>query len=100
LYHAKAPPKPVSARKSKILFVFLVLGGSLCVAAFAIVAPSGAHLLHFDAKAHLVVARRVFDNITPGWSQLGAIWLPLPHILNALPRRMTSCTTRVCSLGS
>ncbi|MCU0242329.1 MAG: hypothetical protein MUF51_07885, partial [Vicinamibacteria bacterium] len=44
-----------------------------------------AHLLHFDAKAHLVVARRVIDNITPGWTQLGAVWLPLPHMLNALP---------------
>jgi hypothetical protein len=46
---------------------------------------SGAHLLHFDAKAHLVVARRVLDSLTPGWTQLGAIWLPLPHILNVLP---------------
>jgi hypothetical protein len=46
---------------------------------------SGASLLHFDAKAHLVVSRRVLDSLTPGWLQLGAIWLPLPHILNALP---------------
>ncbi len=46
---------------------------------------SGAHLLHFDAKAHLLVARRVLDSLTPGWTQLGAVWLPLPHILNVLP---------------
>src|SRR5205823_14301940 len=32
-----------------------------------------------------VVARRIFDNLTPGWQQVGAVWLPLPHLLNAIP---------------
>ena len=36
-------------------------------------------------RAHLVVARRIFDSLTPGWRQIGAVWLPLPHVLNALP---------------
>src|SRR5690242_9913139 len=34
-----------------------------------------------DAQAHLVIARRVFDNLTPGLAQLGGVWLPLLHIL-------------------
>jgi hypothetical protein len=38
-------------------------------------------LLYGDANAHLLIARRVFDNLTPGLAQLGAIWLPLPHLL-------------------
>lgn len=42
-------------------------------------------LSHYDAKAHLVVARRILDSLTPGWRQIGAVWLPLPHVLNALP---------------
>jgi hypothetical protein len=42
-------------------------------------------LSHYDAKAHLVVARRIFDSLTPGWRQIGAVWLPLPHVLNAIP---------------
>src|SRR5438067_6452572 len=42
-------------------------------------------LSHYDARAHLVVARRIFDSVTPGWQQIGAVWLPLPHLLNALP---------------
>jgi hypothetical protein len=46
---------------------------------------AGLSLSHYDAKAHLVVARRVFDSITPSWEQIGAVWLPLPHVLNALP---------------
>ena len=42
-------------------------------------------LSHYDARAHLVVARRIFDSLTPSWEQIGAVWLPLPHVLNALP---------------
>ena len=45
-------------------------------------------LSHYDAKAHLVVARRIVDNITPGWQQIGAVWLPLPHLINLLPTQV------------
>ena len=48
-------------------------------------ARQGLTLSHYDAKAHLVVARRVLDSLTPGPSQIGAVWLPLPHLLNLLP---------------
>ncbi len=41
----------------------------------------GTLLLYGDAVAHLHIARRVFDSITPGFRQLGSVWLPLPHIL-------------------
>ena len=37
-----------------------------------------------DAEAHLNIARRLVDNATPGWDQLGSPWLPLPHVLTAL----------------
>ncbi len=45
----------------------------------------GLTLTHYDARGHLIVARRIADSITPGWQQIGAVWLPLPHVLNALP---------------
>ena len=45
----------------------------------------GLTLSHYDARGHLIVARRIFDSITPGWQQIGAVWLPLPHVLNAVP---------------
>lgn len=48
-------------------------------------AQAGLTLSHYDAKAHLVVARRILDSLTPGWEQIGAVWLPLPHLLNMLP---------------
>src|SRR4051794_30078481 len=69
---------------------------ALCVALASIAAIGGAAvalhyhhlgltLSHYDARGHLIVARRIGDSITPGWQQIGAVWLPLPHLLNALP---------------
>ena len=66
----------------------LVLGGlaaGLGIAAAAYYATLGLTLSHYDAKAHLVVSRRILDSLTPGWEQVGAVWLPLPHLVNMLP---------------
>ncbi|MFZ3263578.1 MAG: hypothetical protein WA172_06230 [Terriglobales bacterium] len=41
----------------------------------------GDILSHGDATAHINIARRVFDSLTPGLLQLGTVWLPLPHLL-------------------
>jgi cellulose synthase/poly-beta-1,6-N-acetylglucosamine synthase-like glycosyltransferase len=38
-------------------------------------------LLYEDSVSHVRIARRVFDNIIPGVSQLGGVWLPFPHVL-------------------
>ncbi len=66
----------------RILAVLAALSGST---AWVVFFRQGLVLSHYDAKAHLVVARRVLDNLTPGWQQIGAVWLPLPHILDLLP---------------
>ena len=58
------------------------------ITAWAVHFQSGLVLSHYDAKAHLVVARRVFDNVTPGWQQIGAVWLPLPHLLTVIPTQV------------
>jgi hypothetical protein len=42
---------------------------------------SGSTLYPGDAEAHLNIARRIIDSRTPGWSQIGTTWLPLPHLL-------------------
>src|SRR5260221_554072 len=34
-----------------------------------------------DAESHLNIAKRIVTSLTPGFSQLGGIWLPLPHLL-------------------
>jgi hypothetical protein len=38
-------------------------------------------LLYGDAHSHLLIARRIFDNVYPGLAQLGDVWLPLPHLI-------------------
>lgn len=40
-----------------------------------------AMLNYGDAVAHLHIARRLFDSHRPGLTQLGSVWLPLPHLL-------------------
>jgi hypothetical protein len=40
------------------------------------------YLLYFgDALAHLNISRRIIDSRTPGYDQIGTVWLPLPHVL-------------------
>jgi putative flippase GtrA len=44
---------------------------------------AGRHevLTYPDAISHMLIARRVLEASTPGVAQLGAVWLPLPHLL-------------------
>jgi hypothetical protein len=44
-------------------------------------AATHSMLLYGDARAHLNVARHVTDGLRIGLTQLGSVWLPLPHIL-------------------
>ncbi|MFN7938967.1 MAG: glycosyltransferase family 39 protein [Bryobacteraceae bacterium] len=59
----------------------LVLLGAIGVAAITWVQAHGYALYYGDAQAHLVNARRMIDSRTPGWDQLGTVWLPMPHWL-------------------
>jgi hypothetical protein len=34
-----------------------------------------------DAEAHLNIARRIIDSRTPGYGQIGTVWLPLLHLM-------------------
>ncbi|HVX65122.1 MAG TPA: hypothetical protein VHA11_00895, partial [Bryobacteraceae bacterium] len=60
--------------------VGLVLA-ALSAAAIAFFYSHGYLLYYGDATAHLNIARRVLDSRTPGWGQIGTVWLPLPHLL-------------------
>ena len=61
----------------------MVLGACALLSAWAAVWSwrHDALLNYGDAVAHLHIARRVFDCQQPRFSQLGSVWLPLPHIL-------------------
>ena len=72
----------IAAQIPRTTAVVATLAG---LAAWLVFAAHHLVLSHYDAKAHLVVARRVIDSLTPGWDQIGAVWLPLPHLINMLP---------------
>ncbi|HUE87564.1 MAG TPA: hypothetical protein VMO26_15930 [Vicinamibacterales bacterium] len=72
-------------RVPRVPLVLAGLAALLGTAAALYYATLGLTLSHYDAKAHLVVSRRILDSLTPGWEQIGAVWLPLPHLVNMLP---------------
>jgi hypothetical protein len=39
--------------------------------------------LNGDGIAHMEGARRLFDSLTPGYAEIGTVWLPLYHLLVA-----------------
>ena len=41
----------------------------------------GFLLYYGDAQAHLDIARRIVDSRTPGYEQIGGVWLPLLHAI-------------------
>jgi len=41
----------------------------------------GLNNLYGDAMAHMEGARRIFDSRTPGYGEIGTVWLPLCHLL-------------------
>jgi hypothetical protein len=50
-------------------------------AAITVFDTNGWLLYYGDAEAHLNIARRMVDSRTPGYDQVGTVWLPLPHWL-------------------
>jgi hypothetical protein len=70
--------RPVVPGETYPLFVAGVLLGFV---ALFVCYHKGYLLLYGDAVAHLAIARRILDTKWPGLSQLGGVWLPLPHIL-------------------
>jgi hypothetical protein len=79
---AVSPPHRRLEHAARFAAFCAILFGTFAAVFYA---RAGLTLSHYDAKAHLVVARRVIDSLTPGWKQIGAVWLPLPHLLNLLP---------------
>src|SRR6187402_1982997 len=83
-----ATDKDESGLASRLVRAVTIVAAIVGVAAALYYAGHDLTLSHYDARGHLVVARRVIDSLTPGWRQIGGVWLPLPHVLNALPAQM------------
>ena len=58
-----------------------------CPAALALISAVSVAFFYYrgylcyygDAEAHLNIARRIVDSRTPGYDQIGTVWLPLLH---------------------
>ena len=72
----------VQSRVPRLIALAVAAAGTAAALHYA---AAGLTVSHYDARAHLVVARRVFDSLFPGWQQIGAVWLPLPHLVNMIP---------------
>ena len=62
-------------------FLCFIAAAGVMALAIAYFYRTGTTLYFGDAEAHLDIARRIVDSRTPGWSQIGTTWLPLPHLL-------------------
>lgn len=63
-----------------VFLVALIVSVVACWVAFS----HNFVLTYNDAASHLNIARRVVDSLTPGFAQIGTVWLPLPHLLMLL----------------
>ena len=54
---------------------------TLSIASSIISFHNGWIIAYGDAESHLNIAKRVVNGLTPGFAQLGGIWLPLPHLM-------------------
>jgi len=71
-------PDPMVRRVGVVVLATAAIGISI---AFTYYWKRDLTVAHHDAKAHLVVSRRVFDNLRPEWKQHGVVWLPLLHVV-------------------
>ena len=53
---------------------------SAAVAALWYFYSRGLSNLYGDGIAHMEGARRLFDSLTPGYHEIGSVWLPLYHL--------------------
>jgi hypothetical protein len=77
----EASPDEVRPATKEESFPVALIAVILAFVALYLCFSRGYLLLYGDAVAHLGIARRIFDSRNPGFSQLGGVWLPLPHLL-------------------
>lgn len=63
------------------LKIVIVVSTFVGIGTLVVVYLANLTVIYADAASHLNIARRVFDNLTPGIVQLGGTWAPLQHIL-------------------
>jgi len=95
---ANSKPAPIFKRLLETGAVVALL--SLWSAAWVWFFYRGGYLAYYgDAEAHLNIARRIQDSRTPGYDQIGSVWLPLLHVLT-MPLARNDALWRTALAGS
>ncbi|MGO8957335.1 MAG: glycosyltransferase family 2 protein [Streptosporangiaceae bacterium] len=68
--------------KDPVLAFTTIAAVAASIGVYASFVNAHAALAYPDAVSHLLISRRVLFASTPGLAQLGAVWLPLPHLLS------------------
>lgn len=74
---AGTPPR-LSPRTTLVVWSIIV---AVAAASLYFFYSHGLNNLYGDAMAHMEGARRIFDSRTPGYGEIGTVWLPLCHLL-------------------
>lgn len=61
--------------------VVVIISTFLSIAAIIYSYVNDYVVMYGDAESHLNIAKRTIDSVTPGFAQLGGIWLPVPHMM-------------------
>ncbi len=72
---------------------------SVALASLGFFYSQGLSNLYGDGLAHSEGARRIFDSLTPGYPEIGSVWLPLFHLL-ASPLALSDFLWRTGLAGS
>jgi hypothetical protein len=91
-------PVPPTLSRSTTLLVW----GAIIVADLSSLLFFASHHLsnlYGDGMAHVEGARRIFDSLTPGYREIGTVWLPLFHLL-AAPLAINNTLWRTGLAGS
>lgn len=74
-------PLPDSDREDHTAWWLALVATLISIGSYVYFEFKGVVLAYPDAISHMEIARRVVDSPTNGMSQLGGVWLPMPHIL-------------------
>ena len=83
LVHGQAAEWASEPRRTRdpVAWVIGLVAAVLSLSAYVATDRAGAVLTYTDSISHMEIARRVLSSTSPGLAQLGAVWLPLPHVL-------------------
>jgi hypothetical protein len=70
-----------SIKRFQTGFVVFIASSFVSVISTIYFYQKGLILAYGDAESHINIAKRVVSGMTPGFAQLGGVWLPLHHIM-------------------